>query len=100
MLLVPADTLATPVPFYGKGLGGPLCILRLGSLRALRRFGIGSTSIREYSSHTRQLDTSQYEHLWEGMGWVGWRFSVFGFGLLDLETFLNVWVPGFSRMRY
>ena len=25
MLLVPADTLATPVPFYGKGLGGPSC---------------------------------------------------------------------------
>ena len=27
MLLVPADTLATPVPFYGKGLGGPLSFL-------------------------------------------------------------------------
>ena len=87
MFLVPADTLATPVPFYGEGLGWPILHFVIGcsSVSILRYCAIGYLAVRIYVRILRTLgSTSGF-----GMGWgMGWDVFGFGFGFLGWFLFL------------
>ena len=80
MLPVPADTLATPVPFYGKGLGGPSYFV-LASLMSFLRYCVFLWQFLLAYVTMALFIRGIYEFSWGGLG--GWIRHGFGFGFFS-----------------
>jgi hypothetical protein len=80
MLLVPADTLATPVPFNGKGLGGPSYTLFFAAVFFVLRYytGGGREHIRIIRGDGLDTDVNT------GSLGMGLGCFLFGFGFVFL----------------
>ena len=90
MFLVPADTLATPVPFY-EGLGWPILHFVIGcsSVSSLRYCAISYLAVRIYVRILRTIGSTSGFGMGWGMGWDVFDVLVvilfqacFGFGFL------------------
>ena len=92
MLLVPADTLATPVPFYGKGLGGPSSPQAFDSL--LYAFDQYTRAVTIWLTNWHTCETlgcgiyEAYLRLF-GVDWVVWGFSFWFLFFLFLKNIKN-----------